>query len=227
MAIGEAACVSVHGANRLGTNSLIDLVVFGRAAALRCAETISPGDAQAELPKQAADLALTRLDRFRHARGGTPVAKLRLKMQQVMQQNCEVYRAASVLQEGVRQIAEVWRASDDVGIADRSLMWNTELVETLELDNLVAQAAVTVSSALNRQESRGAHFREDFPDRLDSWMKHTLAWADAQTASVKIDYRPVHTKAVVRRGKVLSAGRANSLKARFSPDAHQRTSSGT
>jgi succinate dehydrogenase / fumarate reductase flavoprotein subunit len=194
MAIGEAACVSVHGANRLGTNSLIDLVVFGRAAALRCAETISSGDAQAELPKGAADLALTRLDRFRQARGGTPAAKLRLQMQQVMQHNCDVYRAASVLQEGVQRIAEVWRACADVGMTDRSLMWNTELVETLELDNLVAQAAVTVSSALNRQESRGAHFREDFPDRLDSWMKHTLAWADAQTASVKIDYRPVHTK---------------------------------
>ena len=193
MAIGEAACVSVHGANRLGTNSLIDLVVFGRAAALRCAETISSGDAQAELPKQAADLALTRLDRFRHARGGTPVAELRLEMQQVMQQKCEVYRTASVLKEGVKRIAEVWRACDDVGMTDRSLMWNTELVETLEFDNLVAQAAVTVSSALNRQESRGAHFREDFPDRLDSWMKHTLAWADAQTARVKIDYRSVHT----------------------------------
>jgi succinate dehydrogenase / fumarate reductase flavoprotein subunit len=194
MAIGEAACVSVHGANRLGTNSLIDLVVFGRAAALRCAETISPSDAQAELPKGAADLALTRLDRFRQARGGTPAAKLRLKMQQVMQHNCDVYRAAPVLQEGVQRITEVWRACDDVGLTDRSLMWNTELVETLELDNLVAQAAVTVSSALNREESRGAHFREDFPDRLESWMKHTLAWADAQTASVKIDYRPVHTK---------------------------------
>ena len=194
MAIGEAACVSVHGANRLGTNSLIDLVVFGRAAALRCAETISPIEAQAELPKQAADFALTRLDRFRQARGGSPAARLRLEMQQVMQQKCEVYRSASVLQEGVQRITEVWRACEGVGSTDRSQMWNTELVETLELDNLVAQAAVTVSSALNRQESRGAHFREDFPQRLDSWMKHTLAWADAQTASVKIDYRPVHTK---------------------------------
>jgi len=194
MAIGEAACVSVHGANRLGTNSLIDLVVFGRAAALRCAETISPGDAQPELPKGAADLALARLDRIRHARGGTPAAKLRLEMQQVMQHNCDVYRAAPVLQEGVQQIADVWRACDDVGITDRSLIWNAELVETLEFANLVAQAAVTIASALNRQESRGAHFREDFPQRLDSWMKHTLAWADAQTANVKIDYRPVHTK---------------------------------
>ncbi len=194
MAIGEAACASVHGANRLGTNSLIDLVVFGRAAALKCAETISSGEAQAELPKGAADMALARLDRFRQARGDTPAAMLRLKMQQAMQGYCEVFRVATVLKEGVQRIAEVWRGCEDVGLVDRSLLWNTDLVEALELDNLVAQASATVVSALNREESRGAHFREDFPERLDSWMKHTLAWADAQTASVRINYRPVHTR---------------------------------
>ena len=193
MAIGEAACVSVHGANRLGTNSLIDLVVFGRAAALRCAETISPREAQPELPKGAADLALSRLDRFRHARGATPPAELRLKMQQTMQQHCQVYRTAEVLTEGSKHMTELWRATETVGLKDHSLVWNTELVETLELDNLLPQAMVTVSSALNRQESRGAHFREDFPKRLDNWMKHTLAWADTQTASIRIEYRPVHT----------------------------------
>jgi succinate dehydrogenase / fumarate reductase flavoprotein subunit len=194
MAIGEASCASVHGANRLGTNSLIDLVVFGRAAAAKCAETISPGEEQAELPKGAADMALARLDRFRQARGGTPAAMLRLKMQQAMQEYCDVYRVAPVLKEGVQRIAEIWRGCEDVGLADRSMMWNTDLVEALELDNLLAQASVTLVSALNREESRGAHFREDFPERLDSWMKHTLAWADAQSASVKINYRPVHTR---------------------------------
>jgi succinate dehydrogenase flavoprotein subunit len=194
MAIGEASCASVHGANRLGTNSLIDLVVFGRAAAAKCAETISPGEEQAELPEGAADMALARLDRFRQARGGTPAATLRLKMQQAMQGYCEVFRTAPVLEEGVQRITDIRRGCEDVGLADRSLMWNTDLVEALELDNLLAQASVTLVSALNREESRGAHFREDFPERLDSWMKHTLAWADAQSASVKINYRPVHTR---------------------------------
>jgi succinate dehydrogenase / fumarate reductase flavoprotein subunit len=195
MALGEAACVSVHGANRLGTNSLIDLVVFGRAAALRCTETIKPGEAQADLPKDADEPALARLDRIRNASGGTPTAELRLKMQRAMQETCEVYRSADLLSEGMRRITEVWRGAADVRVSDRSLVWNTDLVETLELDNLLLQAAVTVSSAFNRQESRGANFREDFPERLDiSWMKHTLTWADAATASVKIDYRPVHTR---------------------------------
>jgi succinate dehydrogenase / fumarate reductase, flavoprotein subunit len=201
MAIGEAACVSVHGANRLGTNSLIDLVVFGRAAAQKCSETIRLAKAQAELPKGAADAGLARLDRFRHARGTTPPAALRLKMQRAMQEHCEVYRIASLLEEGVRRITNVWCGFDNVRVADTSLIWNTDLIEALELYNLVLQAAVTVASALNRKESRGAHFREDFPERLDDWMKHTVAWVDEKTTSVRIDYRPVHTKTLTSEAR--------------------------
>ncbi len=193
MAIGEAACVSVHGANRLGSNSLIDLVVFGRAAGLRCAETVEAGSAQPDLPADADELALSRLDRVRHAAGGSPTSKLRLDMQRVMQSNCAVFRDGPVLEEGVEKIKEIWTQSSDIGIADRSLIWNSDLVEALEYENLISQAAVTVNSADNRKESRGAHAREDFEDRDDAnWMKHTLAWADDATQTVNIDYRPVH-----------------------------------
>ncbi len=193
-AIGEAACVSVHGANRLGSNSLIDLVVFGRAAGLRCAETTIAGDKQPELPSGAGDNSLTRLDRFRHADGGTLTSELRLNMQKVMQSNCAVFRAGDVLEEGKEHIHKVWGSTDDIRVNDRSLVWNTDLIEALEYDNLISQAVVTVEGAANRTESRGAHAREDFPDRDDdNWMKHSLMWADEHANTVTIDYRPVHS----------------------------------
>ena len=194
MALGEAGCVSVHGANRLGSNSLIDLVVFGRAAGLRCAETIKPNEKHPDLPKDSAEKALSRLDKLRYANGGTPTAELRARMQAVMQENCAVFRTGEVLEEGSKKIHEVVTGLPDIKVFDRSLIWNTDLVETLEFDNLIAQAVVTMDSAVNRQESRGAHAREDFADRDDkNWMKHTLAWLDPQNYKVTIDYRPVHT----------------------------------
>ncbi len=193
MALGEAACVSVHGANRLGSNSLIDLVVFGRAAGLRAAETLKPGDSQPELPKDSAEFALARLDRFRNAKGKTPTAALRLGMQMVMQNNCAVFRTGEVLAEGKEKIHAAWRSGADVSVTDRSLIWNSDLIETLEYDNLIVQAVVTMEGAANRLESRGAHAREDFPNRDDvNWMKHTLAWIDPDKQTVSIDYRPVH-----------------------------------
>ena len=194
MAIGEAACVSVHGANRLGSNSLIDLVVFGRAAGLRCADTVTAGEKQPELPKGSSDLALTRLDKYRNASGGTPTAVLRDRMQRTMQNNCAVYREGDTLEEGHKLIHEVWNGITDVGTKDRSLIWNSDLIETLEFDNLITQAVVTMDSALNRPESRGAHAREDYPNRDDKdWMKHTLAWIDDEKRTITLDDRPVHT----------------------------------
>jgi succinate dehydrogenase / fumarate reductase, flavoprotein subunit len=192
MAVGEAACVSVHGANRLGSNSLLDLVVFGRAAAKRCGELLKPGMRHAPLPSGAGDEAVARLDRLRHAKGSRPTAEIRLEMQRAMQEHAAVFRTGEVLQEGVAKVQRVAESFADVAVSDRSMVFNTDLVETLELDNLLGQALVTITSAENRKESRGAHAREDFPERDDErWMKHTLAWRTAAT-EVRIDYRPVH-----------------------------------
>ena len=194
MAVGEAACVSVHGANRLGSNSLIDLVVFGRAAGLRCAENLKPGATQAELKAHHTDEHFARFDRFRNASGGTPTAKLRLDMQKAMQEDAAVFRTGESLASGVKRLETVRQGSAEISVADRGLVWNTDLMETLEFDNLLGQAIVTAAGALNRTESRGAHAREDFPDRDDdNWMKHTLSWLDPAKGKVKIDYRPVHS----------------------------------
>ena len=194
MAVGEAACVSVHGANRLGSNSLIDLVVFGRAAGIRAAELLKDQKSQPELPKGAGDFALARLDRFRNANGKTPTAALRLKMQRAMQEDVAVFRTGETLEEGKRRVAEIFAELPDIRVTDRSLIWNSDLIETLEFDNLIVQAIATVEGAVGRKESRGAHAREDFPERDDeNWMKHTLCWVDTETGKTAVDYRPVHT----------------------------------
>ncbi|WP_374405411.1 succinate dehydrogenase flavoprotein subunit [Pelagerythrobacter sp.] len=195
-AVGEAACVSVHGANRLGSNSLIDLVVFGRATGHRLKEIIKPGTAHDELPEDGAELALTRLDHFRNAKGGSPTAEIRAEMQKDMQKHAAVFRDSKLLSEGVDLLKKANKRMEDIHVSDRSLIWNSDLIETLELDNLMAQANVTIASAENRKESRGAHAHEDFPERDDAnWMKHTAAWFEGwggKGGAVKIDYRPVH-----------------------------------
>jgi succinate dehydrogenase / fumarate reductase flavoprotein subunit len=192
MAVGEAACVSVHGANRLGSNSLLDIVVFGREAARHCAATIRPGAAQPPLPKDAGELAIVRLDRMRHANGSRPTAELRLQMQKIMQADASVFRTAASLREGTARLDRTMRSVPDIAVSDRSLTWNTDLIETLELQNLLLQAIATMHSALARTESRGAHAREDFPKRDDAtWLKHTLAWVYGE-GEVRLDYRPVH-----------------------------------
>jgi succinate dehydrogenase / fumarate reductase flavoprotein subunit len=195
-AVGEAACVSVHGANRLGSNSLIDLVVFGRATGLRIKDTLKPGTPHAPLPAGSEEMALGRLDHFRNAAGTATTASVRSEMQKTMQRHCAVFRSDELLSEGREMIRATYDRMKDIGIKDRSLIWNTDLVETLELDNLISQAVVTMESALNRKESRGAHVNEDFPERDDAnWMKHTVATFDGwggQGGGVEIDYRPVH-----------------------------------
>lgn len=192
MAVGEAGCVSVHGANRLGSNSLLDLVVFGRAAAHRAAEVIQKGIAHSALKSDTLDVLLERFDKVRSAKGKIPVAELRLKMQKTMQGHAAVFRTAETLEEGMKLIDELRKEYENINVNDKSLIWNSDLVEALELGNLLDQAVLTMHAAANRKESRGAHAREDFPDRDDEhWMKHTLLWLDSKSGKVTIDYKPV------------------------------------
>ena len=193
MAIGEAACVSVHGANRLGSNSLIDLVVFGRAAAKRAAELIKPGTPHEEISESETQKCLDRFDKIRNAKGEIGTAELRLSMQKTMQSKCAVFRTEKTLKEGVDEIGKTYDGLESISVKDKSLIFNTDLVETLEFDNLISQALTTMDSAYHRKESRGAHAREDFTKRDDkNFMKHTLAWQKGK--EVEIKYRDVHSR---------------------------------
>jgi succinate dehydrogenase / fumarate reductase flavoprotein subunit len=204
MAVGEAACVSVHGANRLGSNSLIDLVVFGRAAARRCGELIKAGGAPVTLPKAAGEAAVARLDRLRSARGSEPTARIRNAMQRTMQSHAAVFRTGESMQEGIDRLEQVFESFGDVAVEDRGLVWNTDLIETLELENLLLQAMGTIKSAIHREESRGAHAREDFPGRDDEkWMKHTLAWVE-RNGAVRFGYRPVELRTLTNEVQTIA-----------------------
>jgi succinate dehydrogenase / fumarate reductase flavoprotein subunit len=192
MSIGEAACVSVHGANRLGSNSLLDLVVFGRAAAIHCGKEITPGKPHSSLDNDATDRVLSRFDALRYADGSESSAAIRLEMQKTMQKHAAVFRTGELMSEGIDKLEDIWESFKHVKVSDRSMIWNTDLVETLELENLLGSAMVSIKAAANREESRGAHAREDFPERDDDkWMKHTLTWLD-KAGKVNFDYRPVH-----------------------------------
>jgi succinate dehydrogenase / fumarate reductase flavoprotein subunit len=202
MAVGEAACVSVHGANRLGTNSLLDLVVFGRAAGHRAAQIVTSGASQPALPVRAGEASLDRFDWTRHAQGATRVSHLRDAMQRIMQKHAAVFRNSASLAEGVHKISEVWSGLADMSVSDRSLIWNSDLVEALELQNLVCNAVTTMVSAEARHESRGAQAHDDFPDRDDhNWMKHTLSWVGGD-GSVHLDYRPVRMQTLTNEVQV-------------------------
>ena len=202
MAVGEAACVSVHGANRLGTNSLLDLVVFGRAAGKRAAELVQPGASQAPLPARAGEASLDRFDWTRHAKGGTGVAHLRDTLQRAMQKHAAVFRSSTSLTEGVEKMQTLWGGMSDMAVTDRSLIWNSDLVEALELQNLVRNAAATMVSAEARKESRGAQAHDDFPDRDDAnWMKHSLSWVD-DSGDVALGYRPVRMQTLTNEVQV-------------------------
>ena len=207
MAVGEGACVSVHGANRLGTNSLVDLVVFGRAAGHRAAETIKPDGRQPPLPPKAGEAALDRFDRARYASGGTRVAELRLDMQRTMQSHAAVFRNSTSLADGVAKMRKVWNGLTDMSVTDRSLIWNSDLVEALELQNLMGNAMTTIASAEARHESRGAHAHDDYPERDDvNWMKHTLAWCN-ERGEVRLDYRPVKMQTLTNEVSVFPPGK--------------------
>ncbi len=202
MAIGEGACVSVHGANRLGTNSLLDLVVFGRAAALRAAQVVDRNQPPQPFGKDAGLESLKRFDTLRFANGTRPTAQIRLELQKTMQKHCAVFRTESLLEEGSKKVEDIVKNLEDIKLTDRSLIWNSDLVESLELQNLAAQALVSIRSALNRKESRGAHAREDFPERDDeNWMKHTVATLSQN--QVTLGYRPVHMYTLTDDVKVI------------------------